>query len=78
VSAAKDHPVIQATVASTSVSFIPKAIEAEQQTLDQGWICLTPRHLACPLFVARWLFCTCSVEQVDNRDGKEIVKETDG
>jgi hypothetical protein len=52
VSIAKDHAVIRVTLASTSASFVPKATEAEQQTIDQAWICLTPRHLACPLLVA--------------------------
>jgi hypothetical protein len=34
VSMAKDHAVIRATLASTSASFIPEAVEAEQQTID--------------------------------------------
>jgi hypothetical protein len=70
VSMAKDHAVIRATLASTSASFVPKAVEAEQQTIDQAWICLTPRHLACPLFVARASFAPGQLNKWETETAK--------
>jgi hypothetical protein len=36
VSRAKDHAVIWAIIDSMRASFIPEAVEAEQQTIDQA------------------------------------------
>jgi hypothetical protein len=54
-------------------------MEAEPQTIDQSWICLTPCH--CGLSPTLWLlgtFCTRAAEEGENRQGKKSVKVADG
>jgi hypothetical protein len=72
VSMAKVHAVIRATLASTSASFVPKAIEAEQQTIDQTWICLTPRHLACPFLWPHASFASGRLNKWETETAKKL------
>jgi hypothetical protein len=71
VSTAKDHPVIRKKADSICASFIPEAMETKQQTIDQAWICLTPRHFGFPLFVARDCFAPGPLNEWETETAKK-------
>jgi hypothetical protein len=40
-----DQPVMRPTFTSSApISFVPEPMEADPQTIEQTWICLTPCH----------------------------------
>jgi hypothetical protein len=72
VSMAQDHAVIRATLACASASFIPEAVEANQQTINQAWIYLTPRHLACPFLWPRASFAPGRLNKWETETAKKL------
>jgi hypothetical protein len=69
----------QSLLSSICVSFIPKAMETEPQTIDKSWICLTPPS-HCGLPPTLWLLATFAPGPLKNGETHKAknVKGPDG